>query len=490
MWLTRNEDKPDPCEVKLNEGRRINTMNKKCASTIFKSVIALAVFASCAYESAQGAPKQSRLTAFCGFKAGENQAKIKAAKGEKDYNDAVRVRTPFRKFKNARLRFSSTGELVEVDAVLYIDKMKPAAAKKELDDCCKELAKYDGLDGLVSASWVSDGSGLKKELSDGNSAYVQIQGDTDFDRCLPSGKATKGAFFSIAVSWDLDALNRKPFAVTKGDYVPGKGVSRREFIEKAFGVKFGEDIFKYITKEKDDSQAMELSRCVIRKLSSPICGFATVRFDLTSAGRLCGIDFLPHGKANGGNLSEEKARLSAEASLDKVRSATGKWLGIEPFEAKDTVDDSAETKVVGKRATFEEDDITVTACTSYYMSKKTGAGFVEPCELNIGFEDRIVKKIKGIIVPSIDFSVKGRDTLRDAIDFLAKASKGSDGSESQEGTGIEIVLSDNSLGTKQIPRISAKKICLHDALKLVCDSVGLGFEVYNGRVNIAAKKAR
>lgn len=27
-------------------------------------------------------------------------------------------------------------------------------------------------------------------------------------------------------------------------------------------------------------------------------------------------------------------------------------------EAKDTVDDSAETKVVGKRATFEEDDIT------------------------------------------------------------------------------------------------------------------------------------
>ena len=466
-------------------------MNKKCASTIFKSVIALAVFASCAYESAQGAPKQSRLTSFCGFKAGENQAKIKVAKGEKDYNDAVRVRTPFRKFKNARLRFSSTGELVEVDAVLYIDKMKPAAAKKELDDCCKKLAKYDGLDGLVSASWVSDGSGLKKELSDGNSAYVQIQGDTDFDWCLPSGKATKGAFFSITVSWDLDALNRKPFAVTRGDYVPGKGMSRREFIEKVFGVKFGEDLFKHITKGKDDDEYLKMGAgCVIRKTSSPVCGFVTVRFDLTSDGRLCGIDLLPDMKANGRNLSEEKAKLSAEASLDKVRSATGKWLGIEPFEAKDTVDDSAETKVVGKRATFEEDDITVTACTSYCMSKKTGAGFVEPCELHIVFEDRIVKKMKGTILPSINFSVNGRDTLRDAIDFFTKASKDIDGSGSPDGAGMEIVLSDNSLGDRQIPRISVNKINLYTALQIVCNSAGLVFEVHDGRVVIAAKKAR
>lgn len=466
-------------------------MSNRCALTIFKCVIALAVFASCACESAQGAPKQNRLTTFCGFKAGENQAKIKTAKGDKDYNDAVRVRTPFRKFKNATLKFSPAGELVEVDAVLCIDKMKPATAKKELDDCCKELAKYDGLNGLVSASWVSDGSRFKKELSDGNGAYVQIQGDTDFTRCLPSGKTSTGAFFSVTVSWELDTLNRKPFAVANGDYVPGKGVSRREFVEKALGVKFGEDLFKYITKEKADDEYLKLgARSVIRKTSSPVCGCSKICFVMTSSGSLSSIELLADGKAAKGNLSEEKARLSAAASIDKVRSAAEKWLGVASFEKKETVDDQGEMKCVTNLATFEEDELTVTLRSSYYVLKKSGTGTAEQCQMTIGFEDRIVKKMKGIIVPSIDFSVKGRDTLRDAIDFLAKASKGSDGSESQEGTGIEIVLSDNSLGAKQIPRITAKKICLLDALKLVCGSVGLGFEVYDGRVNIAAEKAR
>ena len=466
-------------------------MENTFVSTVLKCAIALAVSASCACASAQGVSRQKRLNAFCGFKAAEPQAKIKAAKGEKDYADAVRARTPFRKFKNAKLNFSPAGELVEVDALLYIDKMKPAAAKKELDDCCKELAKYDGLSGLASSNWVSDGSTFKKEWSDGNGTYVQIQGVVEFTKNLPSGKTTTGAFFLITVGWDLESINRKPFAVTRGDYVPGKGMSRREFIEKAFGVKFGEDLFKYITKGKNDDEYLKIgSGCVTRKPSSPVCGFATVRFDLTSDGRLCGIDLLPDLKAKGGNLSEEKARLSAEASLDKVRSAAGKWLGLSPFEAKETVDDGAETKVVGKSAAFDEGDITITASTSYCMSKKTGVGYVEPCELHIVFEDRLVKKMKGTILPSINFSVNGRDTLRDAIDFFTKASKDIDGSGSPDGAGMEIVLSDNSLGDRQIPRISANKINLYTALQIVCTSAGLVFEVHDGRVVIAAKKAR
>ena len=266
--VTRNEDKPDPCEVKQNKGMEKQMKNRIIVGVRFCIAILAAAF--CLQCKAQSSTTK-RLTSFCGFKSGEKKQNIKVSKGNPIYPETVRCRSPFRKFRDARLRFSDDDRLVGVGAVTFIQGMKPSGGKTELDKCCSDLAKY----GIVFPDeWRDQGDGRLEKVGSGPGvSVIHIQGNLQGSRYdEKSGNEKKGVLLTIDLSWgDIDVVTVSSKA---GKYTGKSNLTRREFVENAFGVKFGEEIPAGVRKGckyNDD-------RLVTTQLAQPVCSRGYVAF--------------------------------------------------------------------------------------------------------------------------------------------------------------------------------------------------------------------
>ena len=233
-----------------------------------------------------------------------------------------------------------------------------------------------------------------------------------------------------------------------------------------------------------------------RYLTKPVCQSEKVLFAYSNLQDRPGAK-VPVNRAE--DLSLSAIVLRGKKDVQNVSQAAVKFCnGVETWLRIKF----SETNVTEKATsmTFREGELVVTAIVEPHVDTRVdnidNKGRKQSIEYSVVISDGVspvVQTIKGeiltrmrsVVIPSIDFSPNGRkDTLRDAIDFLSKESKEHDDSGSPDGVGIDIVLSDNTLGLKPIPRIHANGIRLYDALTLVCSSVGLGFEVYGGRVNV------
>lgn len=125
-------------------------------------------------------PDNKTVDEFLRVQGWEKKQNIKVPKSRDIQEDGVRVRTPFRRFRDARLRFSDDDRLVGVDAVTFIQGMKPSGGKAELDKCCSELAKY----GIVFPDeWRDEGDGhIQKEGSGPGVSLIHIQGNLQASR--------------------------------------------------------------------------------------------------------------------------------------------------------------------------------------------------------------------------------------------------------------------------------------------------------------------
>lgn len=178
----------------------------KCCidSVVARCAIALLAIVPCAKASPQGAVRHNRLASFCGFRAGENLRGAKFAKGDSSLaGDMVKVRKPFRRFANAQLMCTDTGELVEIDAIAVMPRVTPAALRKELDACCKELAKFDGMKELATSEWKTNGMDFEKS-AEAPGVYVRIEGAISDSSCFRESSKRVASVLKINIRWDLD----------------------------------------------------------------------------------------------------------------------------------------------------------------------------------------------------------------------------------------------------------------------------------------------
>lgn len=336
-------------------------------ATIVRLAIAVIAVAYITEARAQGKTPSSPLDSFCGFKVGTNEQKIiKTAKADKKFGNAfpgaIKAKASFRKFHNVFLDFSENGELSSVYALAYIDKMKHAAMKKELDECCKALSVFDGMKGLATTEWRTDGDDRYEKDYEANGVAINIQGDANVPS--PFGQASTGAKLQIAVSWDLVVLRRKPIAVKRGNHIHGNGISLREFVEKTFGVAFGKGLQESVSLDaKDPSSSFPVSR----KLSSPVCGLKDVVFWRNSSDSLECIELAPSS-----NAVKVKDKGEIKAKVKKFCGDAGKWLGIASFSEKECGENRLEM-------VFEEDGLSVEAYCEYF--EKNGALYAYGCGL-------------------------------------------------------------------------------------------------------------
>lgn len=303
-----------------------------------------------------------RLTSFCGFKAGEKKQNIKLSKGNPIYPETVRCRSPFRKFRDARLRFSDDDRLVGVDAVTFIQGMKPSGGKAELDKCCADLAKY-GI--IFSDEWKDHGDGwLEKEGRGLGVSSILIRGNLQGSLCdEKSGNEKKGVLLAIDLTWgdnDVVAVSFKA-----GKYTGKSNLTRREFVENAFGVKFGEEIPTGVRK----SSKYNDDRLVTTQLAQPVCSIGYVAFYCDNDRRLSSID-----------LDKDIAARSmkgAEPEYGKLCREVKTWLGIDSFETKDTNGNfmSKEGKTLpmylGRVSSFEDGSIRVEVKMSVWSAESS-----------------------------------------------------------------------------------------------------------------------
>ena len=298
---------------------------------------------------------QDKLKTFdslFGFKAGEDRAKIKLKKSSLD-DRYFRARKPFRKFRDVQLTYNDNGKLRGITAVVWIDGMKKFdAVKQEVEACCREFSVF----GIIFRE--------KQENAPEFSAYGRGPGIEGMDirgsvgeRYDERGRARVGARLTIEFNWNLDF---KPINVKIANYNTKFGISRKDFIEKTFGMKFGESIVKYIELNNEDRERLSENGkyniyYVYRYISSPICGFNAVYVYLDNKDnmRIKGIDFV--------NREQVKDMAAAKARFENVRTALGKWLGIDSFDMKedDKSLDSNKNESVSIVATFEDKGLRV-----------------------------------------------------------------------------------------------------------------------------------
>ena len=322
------------------------------STAIAKFMIVALAIALCVPTWAQGkGGGAKRLDSFCGYKMGENKEKLEKTVKMDPQNSMVLAKKPFRKFKHVSLEFSDDEALSGVTATLVLPKAKLEVAKKELNECCKILAKFDGMEGLMAAGWQeSNDNHCQKEYA-ANCVTIYLEADAG-SRELPNGKMEKFVRLTIGVFWNLTIMQRQPIFVKSCDFAPDKGISRREFVEKAFRVKFGEEIGNSIKLDAEDDKSFFTP--IMRNFALPFFGCNKALFFASSSGKLQAILLLPPNTA-----TKKSADLSArQARLKKVCDGLGKWLGSASFgEAK-----GGEKRIASR---LEDDGIIVeAACES------------------------------------------------------------------------------------------------------------------------------
>ena len=315
--------------------------------------------------------------------------------------------------------------------------------------------------------------------------------------------------------------------VKPGNYSPRGKLTRREFVEKTFGVKFGEKIDKYFTPGESSGSAVA---AVPRKLSAPVCGLKDARL-ISIDGKLIGIDF---GAAQASK--RESGTKSIKARLDKFSQSVGKWLGIKSFEPNDfAIGESEGEKVWCLTRAFDEDDLAVSVTMEYTEQGKTvmGGGCIllirfhdeetrEPTDLEmaslynngrtgtqppqldpkeekvraerVAQENKDAEKaktveetMKRIIIPNL--CLKPPATIIDAVEVLSKMSRDyDDPTLPVERRGVFLFLKNNpNNAAPTVQELDETNISLWDALDKVCAGCGWKFGINGSIVCIVPK---
>ncbi len=297
------------------------------------AVVSLA-FAAFSQFTAYGAGNQTKaqtFSSFCGFVAGESKNMAKKSPKDPlwpDVKTTYVARKSFRKFKEVELVYDDKSRLYRVSAYAWLKNTKLAAGLKELDADCKELGKAGF---AFPPAWTQDdGDSRSKTACDAH--------ETQIEAICGYQQEFNGTLLEIRVNWNLHKLlhNPPPVKIKGGTYVPKTKIPRTAFIEKAFGVKFGQDISKSIKLDEFDEEGLEeLAKIgeligdkiwVERNLASPFCGFDIVRFHLDGPSKKCLRTIL---------LSKPMATAqsvdAAKATHEKSLSAFKNWLAIDGF---------------------------------------------------------------------------------------------------------------------------------------------------------------
>lgn len=314
---------------------------------------------------------------------------------------------------------------------------------------------------------------------------------------LPMHGAPKGKIVTDAESKSsASVLKVKP-----GNYTPGGKLTRREFVEKTFGVKFGEEIAKYA--KPGDGFDPDMGGVLPKRLSAPVCGRKDALL-FASNGKLESIQLVADGPAKrGAGIKASKARMT------KFSQGVGKWLGIKTFETHDEVTrESPEGKAWHLARVFEDDSLNVAAeadcieqgkaamgygCTLMITAKVASAPSKAPAKAQPS-EDReaaeakaVEAQMKKIIIPNVSF--KPPCTIIDAMEFFRAASKDYDDPKlppEQRGCNFAIKTA-NDGKVPVVPMFAASNISLWDALKQVCASCDYKFAIYGKIVCIMPK---
>lgn len=453
-------------------------------------VCALLSFAAYPQGSAQG--RRKTLDSFCGFKPGEAQSKIKAPESRLD-DRYVRARKPFRKFHDVRLAFNGDGKLEGVSALARMDGVRKLDfVKKEAETCCRELAAF----GVTFEKPQCDerafavhgyGPGIK-----GVDVSAQLMDRYDEKR----QKEVACAVCTVDVAWDL---NFKPLNVRVANYSAKFGITRKEFIERTFGLKFGEEAAKCLELGEDEKKydkglerALGYGSIVSRWMTSPVCGFDRVSvYSKGEDGRIQRIGFE--------NRAQVKDKAAAGARFKNARAALARWLGIASFETKEgdgkpEFADKAGNAVPqwSVTSTFDDDGLRVTI-EGFALDESKGQEVKKPgwsSDITVSFDytGKAERRMKETILPS--FSFRPPATIVDAVEFFKRAAVDHDPRRNKlpiEQCGFTFVLKLSTDGCDKdgkrlalIPNITATKISLWDALELVCRLTGYTFEVTDG----------
>ena len=291
--------------------------------TLAAIFVAGLAFGALAQGKTQNPKPAQMLQSFCGFKAGEDK---KAAKKPSKFHGYEHVgiiyhsRKPFHKFNEVLLEYADTDNLVMITA-LSINKKNLAAARKELDACCKELSKY--------------GIRFDEKWNDLNEAVFEKHGS---GRGVPEIVATgqvdpnnpNGSLMSITVLWDLRYFLQPQLKVKPAKYNPKSELSKKEFVENVFGLKFGENIFDTIKRGPLDFQ--DSDALASRILSAPVCGIDEVQLFQGEEKKLNLISLV----SSSVSAPKEKDEASAKTKCAKSLASIAGWLALAPTDFETT----------------------------------------------------------------------------------------------------------------------------------------------------------
>lgn len=462
--------------------------------SIFKCCLMILTIALCSQIFAQSTSTQRKLTSFCGFKSGE------VKKSDRGIDEPMRARIPFRKLRDVRLAYSPKGRLQEIEAFAFIDKMKPDSGRKELDLCCKELARY-GIRFPEDWNIDNDGNVLSKSGS-GDGVDVHITGNLAAEQSATSGsrKIRKGTLITIGIEWkgnDLRTITPKEGsyldAITSkdGGYNAKGKLSRRTFIESVFGVTLGEELPAGI---KDNCKIQsEYAQTDMRstKLALPICGMSDIRFECNQAShKLQSVTLSRQGPA-------AKKAADVKPAYNKLCEEVMNWLSIRCYNFPNQEFTNRYPGVENEApltyymcSTYIEENIKVIVTAAWSQKLNMSNFSMDICEPTEGERERIrkfykdsdfravteqerqiEKYMKTTLIPSVRFY--SQDTLKDAIDFLQKTSKELDTRklpESQRGLKFDLQIKPGT-DAPTISNFGVANISILELLNHICQRV-------------------
>ena len=471
--------------------------------SILKCCLMILSIALCSQVLAQNTSTRRKLTSFCGFKSGE------VKKSERGVNEPIRARTPFRKLRDVRLVYSSNGRLQSVEAFAFIDKMKPDSGRKELDLCCKELARH-GIS--FPEDWnIDDDGNVSSRNGSGDGVDVHITGNLAAEQSASSGsrKIRKGTLITIGIDWKGNDTGtntpkeenyRDAITPKAGNYTDTSKLTRRAFIESVLGVTLGEEL---PTGIKDNCKILSMyvqEDMRAARLALPICGMSEIRFQSDKAShKLQSVTLSRQGPA-------VKTAADVKPKYNKLCEEVMNWLSIGSYtfpnqeftnrypgvknEAPLTYymsscyieEDIKVSVTVGWSPELDMSDFSVQISEPFdgekrfanrraakrmnkKISKNSASGVVTEQER------QIEKYMNTMMIPSVRFY--SQDTLEDAIEFLRKSSKELDTRELPDRQrGLNFVLQlEPGTAAPRIPNLGISNISILELLSNICRMV-------------------
>ena len=296
----------------------------------------------------------------------------------------------------------------------------------------------------------------------------------------------KGTYIEISVAWegiDLETIVQRP-----GKYTARSGCSRKEFIERSFGVKFGAEIPDKI-KNGCERDIINAINGYMTRLTSSINEMDGIVFHfLDGSHRLTEISL--HGLISLQRSDDLKRRYSMFCREVKD------WLGIESYSSvtKDKVPANGSVELTRMTSMYNDDGITISVCgifksTQIDIDVKIAArateAEIEEHAIAKAADGETEKHMKEIIIPTVAFRPPA--TIVDAVEYLRQASRNYDRPNvptNKRGVNFMLRLNANQGKIATIPCVEASNISLWNALNLICKSCGYKFNADNKVVYI------